>query len=108
MVTAALFGLLLAMMISSELSTKIAVLLGCYCAPIQPQKMIHLLKQQSSKSKRVSVLLEGEAVVCMLVVDLTHQMMIPSIVGITVHWYQHLMVFLRIIICSKLCKFRVV
>ncbi|EFA06222.2 Sodium/hydrogen exchanger 10-like Protein [Tribolium castaneum] len=100
--TGCVFGLLLVIMIAPETASIGAIFVGLLCMPLNPATMVDLLKQQSMRTKHISVLLEGEAVVCLLVIDLTHQLVIAASDKLMVHWYQFVMVLLRIFVLGIL------
>ncbi|XP_044263875.1 sodium/hydrogen exchanger 11-like isoform X4 [Tribolium madens] len=104
--TGCIFGLLLIMMIAPETATIGAICLGLFSMPLNPATMVDLLKQQSMRTRHISVLLEGEAVICLLVIDLTQQLVIATSEKIMVYWYQFVMVILRIFVFGKLVKYQ--
>ncbi|XP_044263873.1 sodium/hydrogen exchanger 11-like isoform X2 [Tribolium madens] len=78
--TGCIFGLLLIMMIAPETATIGAICLGLFSMPLNPATMVDLLKQQSMRTRHISVLLEATSE------------------KIMVYWYQFVMVILRIFV----------
>lgn len=77
------------------------IFFGFFCMPTNPRSIMHLLKQQSLRTKHIGVLLEGEAICTYVLADIMYLVCIGFIRDHMVHWYQYVMVFSRLIFIGE-------
>ncbi|XP_008199714.2 solute carrier family 9 member C1-like [Tribolium castaneum] len=96
--TGTLFGVLMRLVIEPSWSIKVGLTFGIFIVPINPASIVYLLKQQTTATRHISALLEGEAIFNMLLAEMTHDLIINFAKGFVVHWYQFVMVLIRFIL----------
>ncbi|XP_044264363.1 sodium/hydrogen exchanger 10-like [Tribolium madens] len=98
LLTGILFGIMMKMVIEPNWSLSIGLIFGIFIVPINPASIVYLLKQQTTVTRHISTLLEGEALFNMLFAETTHDLVSNHKKGFVVWWYQFVMVFLRFVL----------
>jgi hypothetical protein len=74
---------------------------GLLCTPTYTAYVMHLLKETSTCTKHVTILLEGESLVTVATVVIFNNLFTFYSVGYVVHWYQFVCVYVRVVISGK-------
>lgn len=78
-----------------------ALIFGVYIAPIYPKAATLILKQHSTQTKQIAVLLEAEALFTLITTDVIRELRSSALLEITVWWYQYVLVAIWFIMGGK-------
>ncbi|KAJ3638979.1 hypothetical protein MTP99_002306 [Tenebrio molitor] len=92
------FGMMMKLLVDVTWASTMGLLFGLYCMPINPQRIVHFLRQDTTQTKHIAVLLEGEAVISLVIVDMVDNLILGHLYGLVVNWYQYLCLILRFIV----------
>lgn len=82
------------MIIDPTWSVNLGLTFAVFCHPINPANIVYLLRQQTTRTKHISVLLEGEAVFSLVFTELTYELIHRHILHIIEHIYQFVAIIL--------------
>jgi hypothetical protein len=75
----------------------IGLVFGINLAPIYPTPVIYLLKQQSTRTRHLGVLLESEGLITTILGFGITKLMFSYIVEVVIHWHQFCLLALRLL-----------
>ncbi|XP_063905623.1 sodium/hydrogen exchanger 10-like isoform X3 [Zophobas morio] len=103
--SATLFGILSNAVIAASRDTEVGIIFGITASATFPQRVVNILKQQSTITKQIGILLEGEALFVFIIVDITYKFTLSYVNQHMVWWYQFLLVGIRVLSTGILTGF---